>query len=715
MRLKLFIALILAAIYPIATAVAAVADSASILGADAATNKLIYQGTLGSALAISRTTPALEVLTAQDLIARAKRRNRGTVRRKTPKPVPARVPTTPSSQGEQPSQPSVTPSGSSPKQVLVSEISIQNPKGQLSPELESKIRQVLTVKVGQPTTRAQLEQNLNAIRGLGDFSTVQILPEDTANGVKLSFVVTPYGVINQVQIRTLPANSSSVLKPDDINGIFQKQYGRTLNAVELQSAIKQLNQLYKKQGYDLAQVVDVEELGADGKLTLVIAEGLIEDVQVRFLTKDGSAIDANKKPIEGTTRPFIVTREAELKVGKVFNRTTAQRDLQRIFGLGLFEDVRVSFVPGTDPAKVVLQLNVIERKTASILAGGGISSTNGLFGSVSFNQQNLGGNAQKLGAEVQLGTRDLLFDLNFSDPWIATDSNRTSYNINAFQRRSLSLVFDGGKTPLFIPGTSDVPRVLRQGGGITFSRPLNGDPFSDSTWRASLGLQYQKVSIRDAAGSAIVPRDSGGNNLSFSGTGQDDLLMFQLGLTQDLRNNFVEPTQGSLLKLGLDQSVPIGAANIKMTRARASFTQYVPVKLINFTPGAQAFLFNVQGGTILGDLPPYEAFSLGGTTSVRGYEDGGLASGRSYAQATAEYRFPLISIVGLGVFADYGTDLGTGSDVPGTPGVSRGKPGSGLGYGAGLRINSPIGPIRIDYAINSLKEGRIQFGIGERF
>ena len=191
--------------------------------------------------------------------------------------------------------------------------------------------------------------------------------------------------------------------------------------------------------------------------------------------------------------------------------------------------------------------------------------------------------------------------------------------------------------------------------------------------------------------------------------------MVQLGLTQDLRNNFTDPTQGSLLKLGVDQSVPLGLGNILMTRARASYTQYLPVKLINFTPGSQALLFNVQGGTIVGDLPPYEAFSLGGSTSVRGYEDGDIGSGRSYFQATAEYRFPLISIVGAGIFADYGSDLGTGSSVPGDPAGLRGKPGNGFGYGAGIRINSPIGPIRIDYALNNLSQTRIQFGIGERF
>jgi outer membrane protein insertion porin family len=191
--------------------------------------------------------------------------------------------------------------------------------------------------------------------------------------------------------------------------------------------------------------------------------------------------------------------------------------------------------------------------------------------------------------------------------------------------------------------------------------------------------------------------------------------MLQLGLTQDGRNSFSDPTQGSLLKLGLDQSVPVGLGHIAMTKAKASFTHYVPVKLTNFTAGSQSLLFNLQGGTILGDLPPYEAFSLGGTSGVRGYEDGDVGSGRSYVQATAEYRFPIVSIFGGGLFFDYGSDLGTGSSIPGNPAGVRSKPGNGFGYGAGVRVQSPIGPLRLDYAINNLNETRIQFGLGERF
>ncbi len=703
-RLNLLFVVTIAAIGQVASIGAVTAEPMPI-------ERLVSQTKLASSILEPKSVvEAANLPTAKDLLARRKPR-KPLMRRKTaPKPAAATEPDSTSPQTQTPATPT-TPATGIEKQVLVSDIIIRSPKGTLDPALESKIRQVLTVKTGQPTNRAQLEQNLNAVRALGSFSAVEIIPEDTSKGVKLSFVVTTYGNLSKVQIRTLPASSSSVLSQAEIDEIFQSQYGKQLNAVELQAAIKKLNEFYQKQGYNLAQVADVEELSADGTLKLVIAEGIIEDVQVRFMTKEGLLVDDKKKPISGNTRPFIVTREAELKPGKIFNRATVERDLRRIYGLGIFDDVRVAFAPGTDPAKVVLQFNVIEKKTFSIVAGGGLSSTNGLFGSISYNQLNVGGNAQKIGAEVQLGTKDFIYDLNFSDPWIATDPNRTSYNANIFSRRSISSVFDGGKTPPL----GDVPRIVRQGAGITFNRPLNGDPFSDSAWRGSLGVQYQRVSVRDINGSAIVKQDSAGKDLSFSKTGEDDLLMLQLGLTRDLRNSFTQPSQGSLLKLGVDQSIPVGVGKISMTRARASFTNYTPVKLINLTPGAQSLVFNVQGGTILGDLPPYEAFSLGGPTSIRGYEEGDVGSGRSYVQASAEYRFPVISIVGIGIFADYGSDLGTGSSVPGNPAGTRGKPGDGFGYGAGLRIDSPIGPIRIDYAINSRSENRIQFGIGERF
>jgi outer membrane protein insertion porin family len=638
---------------------------------------------------------------------------------------------------------------SSSKRVLVTAIDVRSTTGEISPELKAQVLGVITSKVGQPTTSEQLQQDVNAIQALGAFQEVRTQPQQSTQGVKLTYLVTPFGNVSKVVIKTLPEGTSTSLTQADTDKIFGNVYGKSLNAAALQEDIKALNKFYKDEGYDLAQVVKIENIGADGVLNIVVAEGIIEDLQVRFLNKERQPVDDKGQPVRGATRDFIITREIASRPGQVFNSKKIQQDLRRIFALGLFEDLGLTLAPGTtDPAKAVVQINVIERKSGSITAGGGVSSSSGLFGSVSYQEQNLGGNGQKLGGEVQIGTRETLFDVNLTDPWIAGDPNRTSYSLNVFQRSSTSLIFDGGPNPVRLPGrittttetiqefedngvgdprvtgtttvppgtvlNGDVPRVLRTGGGITFTRPLDGNPYSDSPWRASAGVQYQKVSIQDASGNGAT-LDAAGRQLTASGTSQDDLLLVQLGLSQDLRNNFAEPTQGSLLRLGLDQAVPIGSGNISITRVRGSYTQYVPVSLVNFDKGAQALVLNVQGGTILGNTPPYEAFSLGGTTSVRGYDDGAVGSGKSYLQASAEYRFPIASIFGGTIFADYGTDLGTGNQVIGDPAGTRGKPGNGFGYGAGIRINSPLGALRLDYGLNSQGSSRIQFGIGERF
>jgi outer membrane protein insertion porin family len=686
--------------------VAALATSAPSIDLNAAVNlDRPVEQLEPSITALDQTAPTL-------VVRRAPRKSKVKSRRPQPKPVqaPASSPAAPEATSEQPA----TPAG---KKVLITEIDVQGSNAPLSADLRAKVLQAITSKVGQTATSEQLQKDVNAIQALGAFEAVKVQPQQSGKGVKLTYLVSTFGVLRQVSIQTLPAGTTSVFSQTDLDTIFKDQYGQTLNAANLQEGVKKLNQLYKEKGYELAQVVNIENLGADGKLQLTVAEGIIEDVKVQFLNKDRKPVDDKGQPVTGSTREFIITREAESKPGKVYNRKMVEKDLRRIFGLGLFEDLGLTFVPGkSDPSKVVLQINVIERKTGSIVAGGGVSSSNGLFGSLSYQEQNLGGNAQKIGGEIQLGTRELLFDANFTDPWIGGDPNRTSYTLNLFQRRSISLVFDGGPSGVFLPPASnrEVPRVVRAGGGITFSRPLNGDLYGESAWRASAGLQYQKVSIQDNAG-ATATVDSAGQPLSFSGTGQDDLLLVQLGLSQDLRNSATDPTQGSLFRVGVDQSIPIGAASISLTRLRGSFTQYVPVSLINLDKGSQAFVFNVQGGTVLGDIPPYEAFSLGGVTSVRGYDDGAVGSGKSFLQASAEYRFPIISILGGTLFADYGTDLGTGQEVPGNPAGTRGKPGSGFGYGAGVRINSPLGPLRLDFGLNDRGESRIQFGIAERF
>lgn len=631
----------------------------------------------------------------------------------TPNPSPVIPSTTPT--------PKPTPSAQPEARVLVAEVAVKAPQGELPSDLKDEVYKVIRARAGRTTTRSQLQEDVNAIDAIGDFSKVEVVPEDTPLGVRVTFVVQPNPVLQKVTVITVPEKAGNRVLPEKVlNDFFSPEYGRILNLRQLQEAIKNLNKWYKDNGYDLAQVVDVPQVAADGTVTLVVAEGVIEDVQVHYLNKEGSETDDQGKPIRPHTRQFIIRREVQLAPGNVFNRKAAEQDLRRVYGLGIFEDVRLSFSPGQDPRKVIVVVNVIEKNTGSIAAGAGVSSASGLFGTISYQQQNLGGNDQKLGAEIDVGQRDLLFDLNFTDPWIAGSRHRTSYTVDAFQRRTISLIFDGGPHPVTLPNRNnpsangDNPRVVRLGSSVTFSRPLSPTPFTNSPWRASLGLEYQRVSIRDS-NSNLSPRDALGNNLAFSSTGIDDLLTLQLGVVRDLRNSYLQPTKGSLLRLGVEQSVPIGSGNILLNRLRGSYSYYMPIKLTRFGKGAQALAFNLQAGTILGDLPPYEAFSLGGSNSVRGYDEGDVGSSRSFVQGTAEYRFPLFSIIGGALFIDAASDLGTDHSVPGNPAGIRGKPGSGIGYGLGVRVQSPLGPIRVDYGINDQGHTRIHFGIGERF
>lgn len=609
-------------------------------------------------------------------------------------------------------KPEVKQSEESPpeSQVLVGEVFVNGVDG----ELKDLVYNVINTRPGRTTTRSRLQEDINAIYATGYFRNVKAVPEDTPIGVRISFVIEPNPVLNKIVIETVPQDvTKSVLPPEIIEKSFSEQYGLILNLKDLQEGIKEINKWYTDNGYDLAQVVGAPQISADGTVKLIIAEGLLQNVQVRFFNDEEDSV-------KGKTRDFIVTREMELKPGNIFNRKTAQRDLQRIFGLGIFEDVRLSFSPGENPSEVIMNIDVVETNTGSLAAGAGISSSSGIFGTVSYQEKNLGGNNQTIGTEFQLGERELLFDVNFTDPWIAGDPYRTSYSLNGFRRKSISLVYDGtDTTTITTANDNDSPRVVRTGGGINFARPISPNPFTPADWVLTAGFQYQHVQVENA-NNEVSPRSAeefGSQKLAFTDTGIDDLFIFRFSASHDDRDNALRPTSGSYLLLGMDQTAPLGSGSILFNRIRGSYSYYIPVKFINFdfSEGPQALAFNIQSGTVLGDLPPYEAFVIGGSNSVRGYGEGDLGNGRSYVQATAEYRFPIVSFLGGAIFFDYGSTIGSSGAVIGKPSEVRGLNGSGYGYGLGVRVQSPVGPIRIDYAVNDEGDSRIHFGIGEKF
>ncbi|MFK7865124.1 MAG: CHAT domain-containing protein [Pseudohongiellaceae bacterium] len=277
-------------------------------------------------------------------------------------------------------------------EILVDEIDVvsSDPQRPLTPELIDVVYDAAGTAPGNTTTRSQLREDINSIFGTGFFLNVRAEPEDTESGIKVTFFVEPNPVLTNVDVR-----NRQVLPDEIVDDLFSDQYGQILNIRGFQDAILELNDWYQKNGYVLAQVIEAPQISDDGTVSLTVAEGEIESIEVRFTDKEG-------EPIIGKTRDFVVTSEFITEPGDIFQSEQIREDFNRAFTLGLFEDIRPSLDPGeVDPRKVKLIVNVAERETRTVGSSVGFNLRGDVFGQLSFQENNLGG----LGQSVSTSTR----------------------------------------------------------------------------------------------------------------------------------------------------------------------------------------------------------------------------------------------------------------------------------------------------------------------
>ncbi|MBN4006558.1 outer membrane protein assembly factor [Nostoc sp. LPT] len=560
-------------------------------------------------------------------------------------------------------------------------------------ELQQIIRQVIKTQTGGETSQSQLQKDVTAILNTGLFSSVSVNNFSTQAGLNIVYQVQP------VIVRSLQLSGAKVLTYQVAQQRLQSQIGTTISPSALQQAVAQINKWYADNGYNLARVLSIKP-SSQGILTVNVAEGLVSDIKFRFVNDEGKTVDSKGNPVGGRTKADFLQQQFKLKPGQIFQENVVKQDIQQLYRTGLFETVNVALEGDATKLDLVYQLK--ETGARGVNLGGSYNADQGLVGTISYQDQNVGGVNDTLGVNVGVSSRDLQFNTKFTSPYRTTNPDRLGYTVNGFRSQELSETFDD-KIKL---ANGDKVREGQIGGGVSLQRPIDD-------WNTSLGLNYTRTSIRDRQGN-ITPTDAQGNPLSASGTGIDDLTTVSFIVTKDQRDNPLNPTQGSVLSLSTEQSVPIGEGNISLNRLKANYSQYLPVQLFN-SKQPQVFAVNVQAGTVIGNLPPYESFNLGGSNSVRGYDSGDVGSGRSYVLASAEYRFPVLPIVGGVLFADFASDLGSGDTVLGDPAGVRDKPGYGFGYGAGVRLSSPLGLIRADYGINDQGESKVHLGIGQRF
>ena len=633
--------------------------------------------------------------------------------------------------------------------VLISEIIIEgwenHPGGR---KLELAAYDSMNIKPGSIVDNRILNQNLNSIYATGWFSAVKIKSQDGPLGVRLIVNVVPNPILRKVELK----QENSVISNAYVDSIFKNFYGTTLNLNDFQNKIEIIKKRYEDEGYSLVRINGPDRISDDGVIILNVSEGIISDVKFRFPGSDGESI-IDGKPRKGKTKEWVIKRELKTQPGTVFNRKILEADIKRLYATSLFDDVKVSLGPdNSNPGKVIIFLDLSEQRTGSLTGGLGYATRSGIFATIGLQETNALGRAWSTNLNLNFGEYATTYNFSISDPWIKGDKHRTSFRTNIFLSRDYPQEFRSenngkfyavdDKTPTNADSFSSIV-LEKTGGGFSFSRPLNGgDPFKASKWRVLAGMNFKEVKMIDGGGDKRpygdrTPRTTRENVSDIicigyspndgSCPGENTLVSFIASTSRNNLNNPVNPTSGNKLSFGTEQFVSVGESSPTFNRMRASYSYYMPIRLINFTKEcrsskddsdecSQAIAFQLKAGTIIGELPPYEAFCMGGTSSVRGWASCDLAVSKSFLEGTVEHRFPIWRMLSGALFVDVGSDLGTQEDVPGRPGKLLQKSGSGYSLGGGIGVKTPIGPLRLDIASKDLSgDWRYTLGVGWKF
>jgi len=678
--------------------------------------------------------------------------------------------------------------------VLISEVVVkgleQHPERE---RLELAVYDAMATRPGTQVTRSELRNDLSAVYASGWFSDVRIQPQDGPLGVRLLVTVEPNPVLTKVELEGGKAQLPATLIPDT----FASDYGKTLNLNTLQGRLQDLQKWYSDQGYSLARVTGPSKVTPQGVVQLTVREGTVAGIEIQFVDKEGSPTNAKGQPIKGKTKLWVVTRELATKSGDSFNRRRLEEDIKRLYGTGLFGDVKVTLKPMPEaPGTVTVVLGITEQSTGSLSGGLGYSQSQGVFGQVQLSDSNLRGRAWDTTFNFTYGQYGGLADISFTDPWIKGDKYRTAFRARIFLSREVPQIFQSQNNGSFntvssvssgfysAPSTSfayninssanplgrtfnsvsaaraagaaaspplgpnnnwfaldgNLIAIQRVGGNLQLVRPLNGgNPFKKAPWSLVVGLSIQEATPMNFTGQTMPygvattnfngARTTTSNVIciAYNCANSNQLFGVRFAATRNTLNDPRNPTAGNFLSFGTEQFVSVGPDSPTFNRVRASYTQYYPVNWLRVYKGCrpkkgqaadckQALAFQVSAGANIGTIPPYEAFCLGGSNSVRGFYDCNMGVGTSYGEATLEYRFPLFSIVSGELFVDAGSAFGTQGNVPGNPGGVLGKPGSGFSVGTGIILSTPVGPLRLEVASQDFTSNwRFNLGVGWKF
>lgn len=517
----------------------------------------------------------------------------------------------------------------------------------------------------------------------------------------------------QYKVGSVRIEGNTLFPTADIEKHLKMTSGKTFTPGGISADQKAIEDYYGTRGYldtvaRPTRVPNVETGRID--ITYTIREGeltYIEKIEIRGNTK---------------TKDKVIRRELAVNPGEIYDTVRVERSVERVKNLGYFVPTKVEATPEpTDvPNRKNLVLSVEEQRTGSVTFGAGFSSIDSLIGFVEvtqgnfdlFNWPSFTGGGQKLRLRMQLGFKRQDYELSFTEPW--------------FLDKKLSLGFD-----LFHHESSFLSSAFteqRTGGDLRLEKALS------EFLRGSVQYSIQDINLSVDKSASQELQSQNGTRLRSAVQGT---------LVYDTRDSVFLTMRGNRSEFSAELAGVGG--NVELYKLNAKTTFYFPffggqvlqllgaagaVEALGATKGDGKNVTEtiVSGGVTstvvrtVNDVPIFDRYFLGGANTLRGFTfrkvgpkdgDGEPIGGNAYYNATAEYTFPIIERVRGAVFFDVGE---VESDAY-TFSLGNLKSDAGIG----VRLNLPIGPLRLDYGYPIMtdkqtgKTGKIQFSVGYQF
>ncbi|WP_028855727.1 BamA/OMP85 family outer membrane protein [Psychrilyobacter atlanticus] len=573
------------------------------------------------------------------------------------------------------------------KSLIISSIDIF---GNLHISREEILKQI-PIKVGSFFSKTKILEGQRNLINTGHFRDVNPEVYKYGEGVSVQYSLEENQVITGVKIE-----GNTKYSTEELTKLIQTEPGKIYNINTLRDDKDRILKKYHEDGYTLAKVINID-INNNMELVITLSEGIIRNVEYKkMVTKQkGARRQSNDTLLK--TENFIIERELEVKEGQVFNQKDYDQSVRNLMRSGAFKNIQPEYksIPG-DPDGVKVVMLIDEDRTAMLQGAISYGSAVGLVGSISIKDTNYKGRGQDFGFTFEKSSEDYTsVSLSFRDSWIK-DTDFVSWGWNLYRQEDEdSETFDHYASTI-------------HGGTISIGKGLS------RYLRFELGLKLERVEEEN---------EDGKKTQTYNYASVTPSVIY------DTRNNYLDPTTGNYAKFSVEMGQYFGTEvgstyenNPGINGDDEAFAK-ATLELRKYHQGlfkGNTMAYRMVAGMGTDSLKYQQLYASGGANSMRGYKYGWLR-GQDQLVFNIENRTQINEFLGLVFFYDIGRSWYHGDSEDKFVSRSEGNVPDDMkqSAGVGLRIKTPIGPIRLDFGfpVGDSEENGMQFffNMGQMF